>query len=266
VPETVVALEDVTLWRSAGGVRRAVLEGVDWRVAAGEHWGVVGPNGAGKSTLLRVVSAQTRPSRGRATVLGGRLGRVSLPELRARIGVLHPELARRFAPEQTVLEVVLTGATGVVLLPAMPGRAVLERAHRLLALVGAGALAGRAFAACSDGERVRVLLARALMPEARLLVLDEPAAQLDLGGRELLLAALDRVVRDRPGLATITVSHHVEELPSTTSHLLLVRAGRVVAAGPVAAVATSEAFSACFGLPLRVERADGRLAVRTLPG
>src|SRR5581483_5245015 len=194
----------VSVWRSANGVRRAVVDGVDWRVERAEHWGVIGPNGSGKSTLLRVASAQLRPSRGRATILGGRLGRVSLPELRRRIGVVEPAIGRRVYPEQCVLDVVLSGSTGTILVARDPEPGELERAPR-------------AFASCSEGERARVLLARALMPEAPLLVLDEPAAGLDVGGREMLLRALDDVARERCGLTTVTVTHYVEELPSTTT-------------------------------------------------
>ena len=259
--DPVVLLEGVSVWRSANGVRRAVVDGVDWRVERAEHWGVIGPNGSGKSTLLRVASAQLRPSRGRATILGGRLGRVSLPELRRRIGVVEPAIGRRVYPEQCVLDVVLSGSTGTILVARDPEPGELERARRLLCLVGALELAPRAFASCSEGERARVLLARALMPEAPLLVLDEPAAGLDVGGREMLLRALDDVARERRGLTTVTVTHYVEELPSTTTHLLLIRNGAVVAAGAVADVAIDATFSECFATPLHVERSDGRLFV-----
>ena len=127
-----------------------------------------------------------------------------------------------------------------------------------------GRFATRSFASCSEGERARIMLARALVADARLLALDEPAAGLDLGGRELLLAAFAAAVSQRPGLATLTVTHHIEELPPGTSHAILLRAGRVVAAGPIAQALTDESLSACFGLELRLERAGGRLFVRAL--
>jgi iron complex transport system ATP-binding protein len=242
---------------------RALIEDVDWTVGAGEHWGVAGPNGAGKSTLLRVVSAQMRPSAGRATILGGRLGRTSLHALRARIGVVDPGLGRRFYPQQRAIDVVLTGATGTILPGQELAAATVARARGLLAETGVAELETRLYASCSEGERARILLARALLTDAELLVLDEPAGGLDLPGRELLLAALERALAQRPGLTTITVTHHLEELPAATTHGLLLREGRVVAAGPVAEALTGATLSACFGLPLRVERdGGGRLAVR----
>ena len=256
-----VDLAGVTVWRSEHGVRRTLLDDIDWCVRHAEHWGVVGPNGAGKSTLLRVLSAQTTPSRGRATILGGTLGKVNMPELRTRIGVVEPALGRRFYPGRRVVEVVATGSTGTTALTDATPQ-TLERAAELLAVVGAEGLTERIFVTCSEGERARALLARSLMTDAQLLVLDEPAAGLDVGGRELLLAAIDEVARERPGLTTVTVTHHVEELPATTSHLLLLRSGAVVAAGPIDEVATDAAFGACFGLPLRVERIGHRLFVR----
>jgi iron complex transport system ATP-binding protein len=259
--DAVVDLDGATVWRSERGVRRTVLDAVDWRVHRSEHWGVVGPNGAGKSTLLRIASAQIRPSRGRATILGGELGKVSMPELRKRIGVVEPAVGRRFYPDQRVLEIVVTGATGAIILTSDTKPREVEQARRLLELVGAADLADRTFVSCSEGERARALLARSLMPDAPLLVLDEPAAGLDVGGRELLLTALDDVARRRPGLTTLTVTHYVEELPATTTQLLLLRDGGVVAAGAIDEVATDDAFSDCFGTPLRVERPDGRLFV-----
>ncbi len=242
---------------------RSILGPVDWTAAAGEHWGVAGPNGAGKTTLLRVVSAQMRPSEGSAVVLGGRLGRTPLHELRARIGLVEPALARRFYPQQRAIDVVLTGAHGTILPDQEIPAETVERARGLLTEAGVEPLEQRLFASCSEGERARILLARALLTDADLLVLDEPAAGLDLPGRELLLAALDRAIAERPRLTTVTVTHHLEELPAATTHALLLRAGRVVAAGPAEESLTDESLSACFGLPLRVERSAGRLAVRS---
>jgi iron complex transport system ATP-binding protein len=247
----VVHFDAVTVRRSG----RAILDAVDWVVRAGEHWAVLGPNGAGKTTLLRIASAEIHPSRGAATVLGGRFGRVSLPELRTRIGVVEPLLARSFYPEQTVFDVVLSGATGTV----FPLGGDAQRARELLALVGLAGLEERPFAICSEGERTRAMLARALMADAPLLVLDEPAAGLDLGGRALLLDAFDRLVHDHPDLASITVMHHLEELPAATTHALLLREGRVVAAGALEEAITGASLTAAFGLPLRVERLDGRV-------
>jgi iron complex transport system ATP-binding protein len=257
----VLRFEGVGVWRSLHGVRRRLLEQIDWNVAAGEHWGIIGPNGAGKTTLLRIASAQTRPSTGAAWVLDQRLGSVPLQQLRRRIGLVEPALGRRFYPEQSALDVVCSGLSGSILLPETLGEGALGAARAALARVGAAALAERAFATCSEGERARIMLARALVADAPLLALDEPAAGLDLAGRELLLAAFEQALTARPALTTLTVTHHLEELPASTSHVLLLREGRIVAAGPIAETLTSERLSACFGLPLRLERSDGRVFV-----
>jgi iron complex transport system ATP-binding protein len=254
VTEAAVRFEEVTVRRSG----RTILDSVDWTVARGEHWALLGPNGAGKTTALRVASAQMRPSSGRAFVLGGRLGGVSLPELRRRIGLVEPALGRRFYPIQTARDVVTSGFAGTIL---PEENADLARADALLADVGAGALATRQFATCSEGERARILLARALATEAELLVLDEPAAGLDLPGRELLLAAFDGAVRTR-ALTTIAATHHPEELSTHTTHALLLRDGAVVAAGPLHESLTDDTLSLCFGLPLTVEETGGRFFVR----
>ena len=250
-----IHFEQVSVRRSGA----TILDAVDWTVARGEHWALLGPNGAGKTTALRVASAQMRPSGGRAFVLGGRLGGVSLPELRRHIGLVELSLGRRFYPVQTAREVVASGFAGTIL---PEEDADLARAETLLAAVGGGALAARRFATCSEGERARILLARALATDAELLVLDEPAAGLDLPGRELLLRAFDDAVASRPGLTTITATHHVEELSSRTTHALLLRGGAVVAAGPLDRALSDEALSACFGLRLTVEAVDGRYFVR----
>jgi iron complex transport system ATP-binding protein len=251
----------VGVWRRVDGGRRDLLREIDWRVESGEHWGILGPNGAGKTTLLKIASAQMRPSSGAATILGGRLGATSMPALRRRIGFVEPSFGRRFYPDQSVFEVVLSGVPGAIVLAEPPGEAERERAFELLHAVGAAALAEQPFVHCSEGERARILLARALITDAELLILDEPAAGLDLAGRELLLSTLADIARSRPGLTTLVVSHHIEELPTTTTHLLLLRDAGVVAAGPVDDVATDEILSACFGLPLRAVRSGGRIAV-----
>ncbi len=256
-----VRFEQVSLWRTAHGVRKLILDRIDWTAETGQHWGIVGPNGAGKTTLLRIASAQMRPSEGAAWVLGGRLGRVPLHELRRRIGLVEPALGRRFYPEQRAIDVVLTGLTGSILLAEELPEDAAHRARVALEEVGADALALRLFASCSEGERARIMLARGLIADAPLLALDEPAAGLDLGGRELLLDSFERVLLDRPGLTTLTVTHHIEELPPSTSHALLLRDGGIVAAGPLAEALTDETLTASFGLPLTLERVGGRLFV-----
>jgi iron complex transport system ATP-binding protein len=200
-----------------------------------------------------------RPSRGRAFVLGGRLGGVSMPELRRRIGVVEPALGRRFYPVQTAREVVASGFAGTIL---PEEDADLARADALLEHVGARGLGPRQFVLCSEGERARILLARALATDAELLVLDEPAAGLDLPGRELLLRAFDDAVASRAHLTTITATHHLEELSPQTTHALLLRDGAVVGGGPLRDALNDDALSACFGLPLSVEESGGRLFVR----
>ena len=259
----VVRFEGVSLWRTVQGVRKTILDRIDWTATAGEHWSIVGPNGAGKTTLLRIASAQMRPSDGTAWVLGERLGRVPLHQLRRRIGLVEPGLGRRFYPEQRALDVVLTGLAGTILLVGELPAATFERARRLLSTVGVEPLAERPFASCSEGERARIMLARGLIADAPLLALDEPAAGLDLAGRELLLDAFERTVADRPGLTTLTITHHLEELPPSTSHALLLRDGRVAAAGPIDEALNDESLSRCFGLRLRLERIDGRVFVRS---
>jgi iron complex transport system ATP-binding protein len=249
-----VRFEQVTVRRSG----RTILDAVDWTAQTGERWAVLGPNGAGKTTLLRVASAQMRPSKGTATVLGGRLGAVSMPELRRRIGLVEPAFARRFYPVQTALDVVRSGRSGSIL-PEDDGAGGVQA---LLEAVGVGLLAERTFVSCSEGERARILLARALAADAELLALDEPTAGLDLPGRELLLRAYDDAVHARPGLTTITVTHHVEELSPLTTHALLLRDGALVAAGPLRETLTEDALAASFGLPLRLSEVDGRYFVR----
>ena len=254
----IVGLEQVSVWRSTPQGRRALLREVDWQVRGGEHWAVLGPNGAGKTTLLRVLSAQMRPSDGVARVLGRRLGRYPLARLRREIGLVEPHLARRFYPEQTVLEVVLTGFAGTVLLVEDVDASQVEDARELLALVEASNLAARSFATCSEGERARVLLARALVMASVLLVLDEPTAGLDVAGRLMLVDALARTAAARPGLTTVTVTHDVGHLPPQTTHVLFLRDGAVVAAGALEDAMTAANLADCFGIPRdAAERALG---------
>jgi iron complex transport system ATP-binding protein len=254
----VVGLERMSVWRSGPQGRRALVRELDWQVTAGEHWAVLGPNGAGKTTLVRVVSAQTRPSDGVARVLGRRLGRFPLAQLRREIGLVEPHLARRFYADQSVLQVVLTGYAGTVLLVEDVDGAQVDHARELLALVDVAALERRAFATCSEGERARVLLARALATSHALLVLDEPTAGLDVAGRLMLVDALARTAAARPGLTTITVTHDVDALPPRTTHVLFLRDGAAVAAGRLGETMTAANLAACFAIPLDVaERALG---------
>jgi iron complex transport system ATP-binding protein len=259
----VLRMAAVDVWAVLGGTgeRLPIVSGVDWEVRAGEQWALLGPNGAGKTTLLGLAGAMRHPSAGTVEVLGERLGRTDVRRLRGRIGAVDARSARAFPVWLSAEEVVLTGATGTIQpLWERYGASERDRARELLESFGCGPLRERSFASCSDGERQRVRLARALMADPRLLLLDEPASGLDLPAREALLAALDRLERLRPGLATITVTHHVEEVAASTTHALLLRAGRVVAAGPAAEVLTGEHLSACFAMRVEVHRLDGRWA------
>lgn len=259
-------LDDVTI-RVTG---RTLIDRVSWRVEYGEHWVVLGPNGAGKTTMLSVAAAVRHPTSGTATVLGHRLGRVDVRELRRRIGLVAA--SRRLVDEAlleeegaTALTVVLTGHTGTSApLWDRYGEAEYDRARRLLAEVGLKDLADRRFQVCSQGERARIRLARALMGDPEILLLDEPFAGLDLPAREDLIDALEDLAASRPELPTVLVTHHLEEVPASTTHALLLRDSRVLAAGPVDEVLTSRNLTECFGRPLRLDRVDGRWYARAV--
>ncbi|GII63923.1 ABC transporter ATP-binding protein [Sphaerisporangium krabiense] len=249
-------------------VGRTLLAEVDWRVEYGEHWVILGPNGAGKTTLLSVASAVRFPSSGTAAVLGHRLGRVDLRELRRHIGLVAAggRLVDEALMEEeslTAHTVVLTGYTGSsVPLWDRYGPREHEKAHSLLADLGCKDLADRPFAVCSQGERGRVRIARALMADPAILMLDEPFTGLDLPAREDLITAVEDLAESRPALTTVLVTHHLEEVPATTTHALLVHDARILAAGPVQEVLTGDNLSQCYGRPLLLDHADGRWYVR----
>lgn len=258
-----VALDGVSLWvvDARDGHRVELLRDVSWTVGTGEHWAVLGPNGAGKTSLLSIVGAGRHPSSGTASVLGGQLGRVDLRALRERIAVVDAPTAQRMPGALPLLDVALTGASGTI----QPRYDVYTDADRSraaaeLAVVGLESLRDRRFRDCSQGEKARALLARALVQEPDLLLLDEAPSGLDLPAREALLAAVAGVCRERPALTSVTVTHHVEELPPTTTHVLLVRDAAVVAAGPIGAVLDDAAMTETFGLPVHVRRDHGRWA------
>ncbi|MFF5206135.1 ABC transporter ATP-binding protein [Streptosporangium sp. NPDC000396] len=263
-----VELSDVGV-RAVG---RTLLAGIDWQVGYGEHWVMLGPNGAGKTTLLSLAAAVRHPTEGAVTVLGQRLGRVDLRELRRHIGLVAA--SQRLVDEELLEEedatahtVVLTGYTGTSApLWDRYGPAQHERAHDLLADMGCKDLAGRPFRVCSQGERARIRIARALMADPVILLLDEPFAGLDLPAREDLITAVEGLAATRPVLTTITVTHHLEEVPATTTHALLLRDTRVQAAGRVGEVLTEANLSECFGRPLWIESLDGRWSARAVRG
>ncbi len=247
-----VVLQAVTVSVSGG---RRVLGPVDLRIGEGERWALLGPNGSGKTTLLSVAGAWRQPSSGRAVVLGAELGRADVRELRARIGHVSHAVADRLRPALLVRQVVLSGRESTL---EIWGRrfdaAAFEEADAMLEQVGCAHLADRALGLCSQGERQRVLLARALFGHRELLILDEPAAGLDLPGREALVAAVEQTA----GPASVLATHHLEELAPSTTHAALLRNGSLVATGTVDDVLVDEALSACFGMDVRVARDAGR--------
>ncbi|MFE0760255.1 ABC transporter ATP-binding protein [Streptomyces smyrnaeus] len=260
VPPQVASIEGVGVRRTTSD--QLILDGIDWLVRAGEHWALLGANGAGKTTLLKLLGAVMHPTTGSVEVLGNRLGRVDVRELRAHIG--HVSTSQRVPRDATAHTVVLTGATGTVQpLWRKYDDETRRLASELLSELDCKELADRPFGVCSGGQRARILIARALMPAPSLLLLDEPFNALDLPSREDLIDALRRLAADRPSLATVTVTHHLEELPDTTSHALLLREGRVTACGPVSEVLTGELMTQCFGRPIDVGRQDGRWLARS---
>jgi iron complex transport system ATP-binding protein len=238
---------------------RDLLADVDWEVEEGQRWVVLGPNGAGKTSLVRIVSLYEHASHGEVEVLGHRLGRVDIRTLRPRIGLASGALAALLRRELTALDVVMTARRGA-LEPWWHHYDDDDRAaaRARLAQLGVVDKETRQFGTLSDGERQRVLLARALVTDPGLLLLDEPSAGLDLGAREQLLRSLDLLAGDPATPPMVLVTHHVEEIPSSFTHALLLRAGRVLAAGEVEDTLTAANLSACFGLPLDLERRRGR--------
>jgi iron complex transport system ATP-binding protein len=246
------------------GVRRDgndILHDVTWTVSRADRWVVLGRNGSGKTTLLRLASGYLHPTAGTVDILGQRLGRVDVRSLRARIGLTSAALADQLRPSLTALDVVVT-AKYAALEPWWHRYSDDDRrqAGELLAQLGVGDLAPRAFGTLSSGERQRVLLARTLMVSPGIVLLDEPNAGLDLAGREELVRALAAVAGDPAAPPTVLVTHHVDEIPPGFTHVLLLRAGRVHAAGPIETTLTAEALSATFDLPLCLERRDGRFS------
>lgn len=242
---------------------RAILDGIDWQVSDGERWIVMGPNGAGKTTLARIAAARAFPTSGTVEVLGGELGGCDLAELRTAVGWASGELAGDIPAQETVADAVMTAAhavTGRWREAYGPGDA--GRAEALIAAWGLGHLRGHRFGTLSEGERKRVLIARALMADPELLVLDEPGAGLDLGGREDLALRLGALARDPAGPCSVVVTHHVEEIPVGATHALLLRGGTAVASGPVGEVIASGPLSEAFGLRIEVTADDGRFAAR----
>ncbi|MEV7216094.1 ABC transporter ATP-binding protein [Kitasatospora cineracea] len=258
----VLELVDVSVVREG----RALVDHVSWSVQEGERWVVLGPNGAGKTTLLQIAGAYLFPSSGEAVVLGEKLDQVDVFEQRARIGLASAAMYDKLPVGQTVLETVLTAAYG----QTVHGKETYEepdeaRALVLLDLLGMGAFTGRKFGTLSEGERKRTLIARALMTDPELLLLDEPAAGLDLGGREDLIRRLAALAQDEYAPSMVMVTHHVEEIVPGMTHVLMIRQGKVLTAGPIGTTLTARNLSHCFGLPLTLEQRGDRWTAQGLP-
>jgi iron complex transport system ATP-binding protein len=248
---------DVTGVRVARG-RTTILHDVAWRVRPGEHWVILGANGSGKTSLLKVLNGHLPPTAGEIAVLGQRYGASDWRELRLKIGVVMSAFAVAIPPAEVALDTVISGKFAQLDLWARVSRADRRAALRLLRLTGAGRIAAREWVYLSQGERQRVLIARALMAKPRLLILDEPCAGLDPVARNDFLRLVERLARRRRGPALVLVTHHVEEITPAFSHVLLLRGGRVLASGPRARLLTSRHLSATFGAPLRLTRAGRR--------
>jgi iron complex transport system ATP-binding protein len=257
----VVELAGVSIVRNGS----TLISDISWEVDEADRWVVIGPNGAGKTTLLQVISAQIHPSSGVAGVLGEVLGTVDVFELRPRIGLTSAALAERIPRGERVHDVVVSASYAVV------GRwreqydeLDHERADELLAQLRINGLANRTFGTLSEGERKRVQIARALMTDPELLLLDEPAAGLDLAGRETLVNTLAELAQDDYAPASILVTHHVEEIPSGITHAMLLKGGRIVAAGPLRETLTAENLTKTFDVELSLVEDDGRWAARAI--
>lgn len=259
--QVVAALDAVSVRRYTTG--QVILDDISWTVRSGEHWALLGANGAGKTTVLRMIGALMHPTTGSVEVLGHRLGRVDLRELRAHIGLVSS--AQKVPQDATAHTVVLTGHTGTVQpLWRKYDAEVRERAHTLLAELEIKELAERPYGVCSGGQRARILVARALMADPSLLLLDEPFNALDLPSREDLIDAMHRLALTRTGLATITVTHHLEELSPAIGHVMLLKEGRVLTSGPVGDVLTGDRMTQCFSQrPIEVSRHEGRWLARS---
>jgi iron complex transport system ATP-binding protein len=259
-------MSDEVLRLRGVGVRRdgnMLLRNIDWTAHEDERWVVIGPNGAGKTTLLQVAASLLFPTEGEAEILGERLGHVDVFELRPRIGFSSAAVAEKVPPGEKVIDLVLTASYAVL------GRwqeeyesSDVTRAVEILDALGCAHLIRRRFGTLSEGERKRVQIARALMPDPEVLLLDEPAAGLDLGGREDLVRRLSLLARDPGAPMSVLVTHHVEEVPDGFTHAMLLRRGSVVAAGPLPEVFTERNLSKCFGVPLLVEHRQARWTAR----
>lgn len=244
---------------------RNILGPINWQVNPGERWVILGPNGAGKTTLLQLCATLIHPTSGTVTILGMQLGKFDIFELRTRIGITSSAFVKEFPEDEIVMDVVLTAAYAVL------GRWQEKydlwdesRAKALLTALGVRELGDRVFSSLSEGEKKRVQIARSLMADPELLLLDEPASALDLAGREDLLKRLEKLSADPLSPATVIVTHHIEEIPIGTTHALLLKDGEVIAQGAVDRVLTDAFMSAAYGLSISVQSEGGRYFARAI--
>jgi iron complex transport system ATP-binding protein len=258
----VLEISDVTFRRDG----KQIIDGISLTVQSGEHWALLGPNGAGKSTLLGFCAAVTFPTTGTVRVLGGQMGRTDLAVLRRSIGHVNPR--HRLQYPLTVRDVVLTGITATIDTAARwtPSAEQAARAHELIDTVGLAARAEATWPTLSQGERGRTLIARALISDPQLLLLDEPTTGLDVAAREQLLETLDTLDDSHPNMASILVTHHLEELPTSTTHALLIAHGRTVASGAARETVTTDHVTTAFAHPVEVGFHDGRWTARAKAG
>ncbi|MGN7976228.1 ABC transporter ATP-binding protein [Microbacterium sp. 22195] len=244
---------------------RDIVDHVTWQVSEDQRWVVLGPNGAGKTTLLQLADTLMHPTSGTVTILGETLGRTDVFEIRPRIGFASTAMARRIPRDETVLNTVMTAAYSVMGRWNEDYEGIDERrARRVLADWKLDHLSERLFGTLSDGEQKRVQIARAVMTDPELLLLDEPTASLDLGSREELLQLLSGYAASPTTPAMIMVTHHVEEIPVGFTHVMLLREGGIVAQGPIAETLTAEALSEAFGMPIALSAEGGRYAARAV--
>ena len=263
-PDLLIDLRDVSLIRDG----KPLLDAINWQVAIGERWVILGPNGAGKTTLIRIAGAEEHPTSGAAYVLGERIGKTALRDLRTMIGVSSASFAGRIPSTEKVGDLVISAGYAVL------GRWIeeydeidREQATITLEQVGAMHLLDRTWGTLSEGERKRVLLARAIMTNPELLILDEPTAGMDLGGREDLISYLSDLAHDDAAPATVMITHHVEEIPEGFTHAMLLDEGQIVDQGPIDEVMTSKNLSVTFHQPIELDEIGGRyFARRVRPG
>lgn len=257
----VLDLHDVELTLN----QNTILRHIRWSVGPGEHWAVLGANGSGKTSLLRVITGYLWPSGGQVAVLGSRFGQVDLRQLRKRIGLVSSAISELIRRSQTATQIVLSGAFASTALFDATDADQHARAAGLLTQLGCDHLAGHLYGTLSLGEQQRVLIARALMPRPELLLIDEPCAGLDLPGREVLLETIDTLAADNGQTTLVMVTHHIEEITPSFTHVLILKAGQVLAAGPKDEILTDANLKAAFGLTIELDRRHNRYWPR-VPG